>query len=154
MTDDKCICGEINARHCQIHQDDQGVREPSEWLKNSSGVCIPIFPGEKNGDPANQVHVIEKSAYRAMEVAAERWKQEAVERASVRDQWREMCERMAGALKQIDAEWCQHSQVRLDQIPTLDRDWCSHCTTWIYRNEINHAKQALAEYEKFKAEIK
>lgn len=74
---DKCICGEINARHCPIHNDTPktGVPEastpPREWRLNKEQVQVgerhfesfQVANGEWVVDVSEGIRVIEKSAY-------------------------------------------------------------------------------------------
>lgn len=54
---------------------------------------------------------------------------------------------MLESLTEIDANWCPHPGIRVNEIKDMRRDFCGACSTWIYKNEINSAKMALNAFE-------
>jgi len=65
---DDCTCGEINARHCPIHQEPDD--KPREWFINPVARYICAVNEGGFGLSGNEVHVIEHAAYER--VCAER----------------------------------------------------------------------------------
>jgi len=61
---------------------------------------------------------------------------------------------MREALKNIDIEWCKHTEMGFDKYPYLDRNWCSQCGNYIYRDEVNPAHETLKQIEEMEGKKK